>query len=106
MAGGLVSTNYFEVIGADAMLGRTWRRYFRGDPQAIGSAIQVRTGSANRRLTVIGVMPEGMEPLVSALDFYTPIVLSPNSRLGLAVLIGRLGDGVSVSLLQSACRWA
>lgn len=79
LAGGTVSTNYFEVIGAAPLLGRaihssddanpdvvvlsfeTWQRYFHADPSVIGTAIEVRSGGQTRLLTIIGVMPDGLE---------------------------------------------
>jgi putative ABC transport system permease protein len=115
MTGGFVTPNYFEVLGARAMLGRTllssdsantdlmvlgfyaWRRHFAADPQVVGSVIHVRSGSlAGRSMTIVGVMPESMETVGSPFDFYTPIVPSPNMRTArLGTMIGRLRDGVS-----------
>ena len=79
MTGGIVSSNYFEVLGARAMLGRTltssdapspdvvvlgyyaWQRLFDSNPRVIGSIIEFRSGDlAGRSMTVIGVMPENM----------------------------------------------
>jgi hypothetical protein len=117
MTGGLVSANYFEVLGARAMLGRTlvasdaanpdlivlgyyaWQRQFRSDPQAIGSVVDFRSGSlAGRAMTVVGVMPESMETIGSPMDFYTPIVAAANAgSLGLGPIIGRLRDGLSLA---------
>lgn len=118
VTGGFVSPNYFEVLGAKAMLGRTvvssdaanpdvmvlgcyaWQRHFGSEPRAIGSVIDFRSGSlAGRSMTVIGVMPESMETIGSPLDFYTPIVAPPHARpmrLG-GPMIGRLRDGVSLN---------
>lgn len=117
VSGGLVSSNYFEVLGAEAMLGRTlvsgddanpdvavlsfdtWQKYFRADTDAIGSVIEFRSGNlAGRLLTIVGVMPERMEQLGAALDFYTPIVVAPDARpIGLGAMIGRLREGVSLA---------
>jgi putative ABC transport system permease protein len=117
MTGGFVSLNYFEVLGASAMLGRTLmrsdaanpdamvlgyyasRRHFGSDPGVIGSVIVFRSGSlAGRSLTVVGVMPESMETIGAPFDFYAPIVAGPDApatRLG--TLIGRLREGVSLT---------
>ena len=116
--GGIVSTNYFEVLGAQAMLGRTitasdetnldvvvlshdmWTRFFEADPNLIGSEIEFRSGSqAGRLFTVVGVMPEGMEQLGTPLDYYVPIAVAPDRRAqsGIGQPIGRLRDGVSLS---------
>jgi putative ABC transport system permease protein len=116
VTGGLVSSNYFEVLGARALLGRalvaadadhpdvmvlgyyTWKRHFASDPQVIGSVVHFRSGSlAGRSLTVIGVMPDSMETVAAPIDFYTPIAAVPNAgTLALAQLIGRIHDGTAL----------
>jgi putative ABC transport system permease protein len=117
VSAGLVSSNYFEVLEAEAMLGRTlvsrddanpdvavlsfdtWQKYFGADPAAVGSAIEFRSGSlAGRVLTIVGVMPEGMEQLGAPLDFYTPIVSPQNGRpVIVGPMIGRLREGVPLT---------
>jgi putative ABC transport system permease protein len=76
---GLVSTNFFSLLGADAGLGRTfrdeddlltpntillsdelWRRRFGGDPQIVGRRIEVNA----QPMTVVGVMPRGFRLLL------------------------------------------
>ncbi|MGH9373707.1 MAG: ABC transporter permease, partial [Vicinamibacterales bacterium] len=114
---GQVSSNYFEVLGARALLGRTlvsadaaapdvmvlsyyaWQRHFGSDPQVIGSVVQVRSGSQpGRSLTVIGVMPESMETIGAPMDFYTPIAALPNARvIALSQLIGRIRDSTPLT---------
>jgi putative ABC transport system permease protein len=116
VTGGFVSSNYFEVLGAKAMLGRTvvsgdaanpdvlvlgfyvWQRHFGSDPRVVGSVIDFRSGSlAGRSMTVLGVMPESMETIGSPLDVYMPIVAPPDARrMRLGPMIGRLRDGVSL----------
>ena len=117
LTGGLISTNYFEVLGAKAMLGRTilstdeanpdvvvlsilaWRRYFAADPAAVGRVVELRGGSLTGRLfTIVGVMPEAMETVGAPLDFFTPIVtvLDARPRI-LGPLIGRMKPGVSLA---------
>ena len=103
--------NYFEVLGATALFGRmmfgdadnpdvivlgfyTWQRHFGSDPGVIGSLVEVRTGSASRSVTVVGVMPESMETIGAPMDLYAPIVSAGTVRL--TSLVGRLRDGVSV----------
>lgn len=113
LSGGLVSTNYFETIGANAYLGRTiqstddsdrnvivlsfetWQRYFHADASIIGTPIELR--SPDRLMTVVGVMPEGEQQLGN-LDFYIP--LTPESKAGLGPLIGRLRDDVSIAAAE------
>jgi predicted permease len=126
LAGGIISTNYFEVLGVQAALGRTivsadeanpdvvvlsdntWRTYFRSDPAAVGSVIELRgtligtsnsdakPGAPGRLLTVLGVLPHDMQELGNAIDFYTPLVLGPGARAGAGTVRGRLRDGVSL----------
>jgi predicted permease len=114
---GQVSSNYFEVLGARALLGRTlvsadaanpdvmvlgyyaWQRHFGSDPATIGSVVHLRSGSlAGRSLTVIGVMPESMETIGAPMEFYTPIAAVPNAGvISLSQLIGRLRDGAALA---------
>jgi putative ABC transport system permease protein len=112
LTGASVSANYFEVLGATALFGRTlmsgdadnphvivlgfytWQRHFGSDPGVIGSLVEVRTGSASRSATVVGVMPESMETIGAPMDLYAPIVSAGTVRL--TSLVGRRRDGVSV----------
>src|SRR6185436_12372339 len=74
---GLVTTNFFDVLGANAALGRTfttddeqqaqappraillswatWQRRFGGDASIVGRRVQMN----DQPTTVVGVMPEG-----------------------------------------------
>src|SRR6185436_12175857 len=127
LAGGLISTNYFEVLGVNAAIGRvigsvddtnpdvvvlshhTWQTYFRSDPAAVGSVIELRgtlggtsnadakPGAAGRLLTVLGVLPADMQELGTPIDFYIPVVLSPGARAPGGGLRARLRDGVSIA---------
>jgi hypothetical protein len=99
-----ISFNYFEVMGIDAAIGRvigsadegnpdlvvlshgTWRTYFRSDPAAVGSVIELRgttgtaspnTASPGRLMTVVGVLPERLDALFAPSDFYMPFVVAP-----------------------------
>ena len=109
-----VSTNYFEILGATALVGRTiqssddanpdvvvlthdtWQRYFHGDPEIVGRVIEFRSSDlAGRLFTIIGVTPEGLQELATGLDLYTPF--SKNARFGLPPFIGRLREGVSLA---------
>ena len=115
--GGFVSPNYFEVLGARALLGRTlaasdaanpdvmvltyssWQRHFHSDPQVVGSVIAFRSGIlARRSLTVVGILPESMETIGSPTAFYTPIGGVANAgTIALAPMIGRLREGISLA---------
>jgi putative ABC transport system permease protein len=79
---GLVTPNFFDVLGADAQLGRTfqeqdeaatappsillsgalWKRRYGGDPALVGRRILVN----GRPSTVVGVMPESFRLLLPA----------------------------------------
>ena len=121
----LVTTNFFDVLGADAALGRTfttddeqqaqappraillswatWQRRFGGDPAILGRRVQVN----NQPTTVVGVMPAGfrlfLPPDASVPDdlqawqLLNPGVLtySPRGQHFLRV-VGRMRDGVTV----------
>jgi predicted permease len=107
---GQVSSNYFEILGARALVGRTivstdtadpdvmvlgyyaWQRHFGSNPEVVGSRVQFRSGSlTGRSLTVIGVMPESMETIGAPMDLYVPIAAVPTAgTTGLTQLIGRL----------------
>jgi predicted permease len=77
---GLVTPNFFEILGADAAFGRTfrdgddepnappsillsapvWRRRYAADPAIVGRRIDVN----NRPVTVVGVMPDAFRLLL------------------------------------------
>jgi putative ABC transport system permease protein len=127
LTAGIISTNYFEVLGVGAALGRTivsaddanpdvvvlshntWQTYFRSDPAAVGSVIELRgtlgstsnadakPGASGRLLTILGVLPRDMQELGTPLDFYTPVVVAPNTTPSAGALRGRLRDGVSLA---------
>jgi predicted permease len=127
LTGGIISTNYFEVLGVNAAIGRTigsadeanpdvvvlshytWQTHFRSDPAAVGSTIELRgtligtsnadarPGASGRLLTVLGVLPIDMQELGTPIDFYTPLVAAPGANAGAGVVRGRLRDGVSMA---------
>jgi putative ABC transport system permease protein len=117
MTGGMVSPNYFEVLGTRAMLGRTlasgdartpdvvvlgyyaWRRLFDSNPRVLGSIVEFRSGDlTGRSMTVIGVMPEHWETIGAPVDCYAPIVAAADpGAIGVGSLVGRLRDGVSLA---------
>src|SRR3954469_10491144 len=116
LVGVVVTPNYFRVLGASPMLGRTfaenesqadvavlseglWRAQFAADPTVIG-----RTASLNGHpFTVIGVMPGNFRFPSPRNQLWTPLAFSPaelspaaRGDHGLRV-IGRLKSGVSLS---------
>ena len=107
--GDMVSTNYFEILGARPQIGRLfastdgnqpgatpfavlshqfWKRRFNGDPSVVGRTLQVN----GHPLTVIGVAQDGFHgTTVLTTDMWVPITmvgeLSPR-RSG-SILTGR-----------------
>ena len=121
---GLVTTNFFTVLGADAAYGRTfgpsddepaaapgivlswalWHRRFGADPSVVGRRIQV----SGRPVTVLGVMPENFRLLMPAdasvpadLQAWQPLksLALPRVPRGQQYLrvIGRMRPGVTVA---------
>lgn len=90
---GIVSGNYFDVMGLSAVLGRTfgavddgagadpvmmlthgyWQRAFGGDPAVIGRGFQMN----GRAVTVVGVL-EPAPPFPGETDVFVNIVTSPH----------------------------
>jgi predicted permease len=128
--GSFVSSNFFDVLGVRAALGRTfapdedrtpgthpvvvishrlWQRRFAADPALIGKTIRLN----QRDFTVIGVAPAGFNGswVGLAFDLWTPLMMSPQlSRLGDRLnsrdshwlsVIGRLKDGVTFERAQA-----
>jgi putative ABC transport system permease protein len=117
MSAGIVSTNFFEVIGVRALFGRTivssddanpqvavltfetWQRHYGSDPDILGKTLDAMpSGGQTRLLTIVGVLPEHHETLGSMLDYYMPIEPTTDGRpSGGGNLIGRLRDGVTLA---------
>jgi predicted permease len=127
LTGAPVPTNYFEVMGMHAAIGRTilpadetnpdvvvlshnaWRTYFRSDPQAVGSVIELRgtlggvsnadakPGASGRLLEVIGVLPGDSQEYFGDIDFYIPALFAPGLRAPGGNMRARLRDGVSLA---------
>jgi predicted permease len=124
---GLVTTDFFSVLGASAALGRTfgpgddstgppasillsgavWRRRYGGDPDIVGKRVDVNGQPA----IVVGVMPVGfrlMMPPDSAipddLEAWLPLnrgfVEGPRGQRYLRV-VGRMKDGVSLEAART-----
>ena len=127
---GATGTEYFEMLGATAQLGRVigpqdkadgfaeavvlsdaaWRRLFGGDPSALGKQIRLDTDI----YTIVGVMPPDFRNPASAttptVDVWgtagfraNPFQSPPVRRTRmLPTAIGRLKPGVSVEQAQAA----
>jgi putative ABC transport system permease protein len=112
-----VSANYFDVLGAKSVLGRTfvagedaagrdrvvvlshdlWERSFGGD-----SAIVNRTIPLNgEQYTVIGVMPQNLSALYRTVQIWSPLVFTDKERLERDdhkyLAIGRIKSGVTLT---------
>ena len=107
----LVSGNYFRVLGADALLGRTitpsdattldgnpvvvlshhfWRQYLSSDPAILGKTISIN----GFPFAVIGVMPEQFNGFkegsgLHVSDFWVPITMQPQIMLQPSMLVPR-----------------
>ena len=119
MEGGLVTGNFFHVLGVSAVRGRTlmpsddepgrhaivlshraWARYFESDPGVVGRTVQVN----GLPFQIVGVMPETFRGLtVAPPDFWAPLSLvgefrpSGTGREDAAgvLIVGRLKPGLS-----------
>lgn len=112
----LVSGDFFDVLGARPVLGRTldvaddergaapvavlshaaWRDRFGGDPRVLGRQLQIYGGMS---YTIVGVMPRGLD-YPRGTDFWAPIVApaSPQQRSYILLdVIGRLRPGATTA---------
>jgi predicted permease len=124
--------NYFEVLGVQAVLGRTftaaddgpaarvivlshrgWTRLFAADPTVIGRTVAVN----GVECTVVGVMPEDFRGLdVAPPEYWAPLALAGElrptyagreSEMPLGDVVGRLKPGVSAAHATAALgAWA
>ena len=94
--GGLVSSSYFRVFGVPPRLGRVftdaedqpgrssvvmlsegfWRRRFGADPDILSRTIRLD----DQPYTIVGVMPEGFDPVASHEQVWVPIAFTPERR--------------------------
>ncbi|HET6228749.1 MAG TPA: ABC transporter permease [Longimicrobiaceae bacterium] len=122
VAGAQVGPRHFDVLGARALLGRTfrpgedapgqshvvvlgyplWRERFAADPGIVGR----RIGIEGEQYTVVGVMPQGFQPLQPGWKMWTPLPVNrgdTNDYLNSFYLqmVGRLRPGVSPARAQA-----
>ena len=115
--------NLFSVLGANAMVGRTfldeegrpgndhvailsrafWQRHFGASPTVIGRSIQLDA----QPYTVVGVMPAEFDfPPSGHVDVWTALSFDPNDAHGRSrkarslSVVGRLADGVALEQAQ------
>ncbi len=121
LIGVMVSADYFRVLGARPLLGRTfvegedqsgsgsaaimseglWRARFAGDPTIVGRAVSLD----GRPYTVVGVMPDAFRFPSPRCQVWVPLVISPAELAargdhGLQV-VGRLRPGFTLAQAQA-----
>jgi putative ABC transport system permease protein len=119
--GRLVTGNFFDVLGARALRGRTftesedrvgtprvivishglWQRQFGGDPELVGRTLVVD----GTPMTVIGVMPPDFRYPPGA-ELWTPVVpIIPaevaNPAVAWAVVVARMAEGSSITQVRA-----
>lgn len=114
-----VTAEFFDVLGAPAMLGRTFKagddasgaeaasvlsyalwQDLGADPAIVGR--QLRLGGANR--TVIGVMPKDFWYPSPTTRVWNSTPLDPRNRSGRYSLIGRAAEGASIAHMDGPLR--
>jgi len=110
---GTVSSGFFDVLGGEAVQGRTftreefatgakvvvlghgfWLRRFGGDPSAVGRVMTVD----REPYTIVGVVRAGFEPGFAASEFWTPMDLrEPSPWFSGVQTIGRLRPGATAA---------
>jgi len=127
VAGVMVSENFFQTLGVQAVLGRLlskeeyhrggrpavllshafWQRQFAGDPAIVGQAVTLSQQSFRIGVTVVGVLPASFDfgsvfsPGVK-IDLCVPAVMDYLRKSGNTLaLVGRLKPGVSMAQAQA-----
>jgi predicted permease len=119
LEGMAVTAEFFDVLGARAMLGRTFKpgddaagaeptsvlsqslwQELGADPAIVGR--QLRLGGVNR--TVVGVMPKNFWYPSPTTRVWNSTPLDPQSRSGRYSLIGRVADGASIAHMDGPLR--
>jgi putative ABC transport system permease protein len=126
--GAAVSTNHFDLLGIQPILGRSfqeeeevpgqgnvgilshslWQRRFGGDPEVLGTTVDIGIPGAPP-YTVIGVMPRGYRPIVGEVEMWAPLTVDPEdfpdySGTARYYVGGRLAEGVSVEEARAEVR--
>ena len=112
-AGRRVTSNYFDVLGVQPVLGRAfrleeqqngsagvvilsdgfWKTHFGGDPAVLGRVIRIN----EEPHTVIGVTPASFHIEQENDQLFLPLAIDPNRNHGFLRVIGRLRSGATLS---------
>lgn len=119
LSGGLVTPEWFELLGAPAMIGRTlipadaaegrdvsvlsagaWRRYFASDPLVLGKTMTLHSRlsplMSGQSVEIVGVMPDGFEDPAGYFEFWIPLGVQHLQAAGGVQVLGRLRPGVHI----------
>jgi predicted permease len=111
LRGGSVTYDFFNVLGAEPLLGRTftpeedtpgknlvcilsygfWQRRFGGDTKVLGTSLSLN----NVPIEVVGIMPQGFDYADLGVDIWVPVGLNPQKRNPFSLgAVARLKQGV------------
>ncbi|MDQ3013674.1 MAG: ABC transporter permease, partial [Acidobacteriota bacterium] len=126
LAGQTVSANFFQTLGSQAAMGRTfapgedqegknrvlvlshgfWQRRFGGDPGILNKTLTLN----GENYTIVGVMPQGFQfgrEFGQSIDLWSPIVFTPQQLSSNSItneflsVLGRLRAGVTQQQAQA-----
>jgi predicted permease len=121
--GRCVSSNFFQMLGVQPILGRlwspsedwqgqdhvallsynTWQRQFGGDPNAVGKTIW--RAEDREVFTIIGVLPPDFQFSDPAYAIWTPLEIGPDTssvHYHIWMVMARLKQGVTIPQAQSS----
>jgi predicted permease len=124
LRGAHVTTNFFELLGVNAALGRVmtslddpstpiavishdaWRTHFASDPAIVGRQVTIAAGRAARSqppVTIVGVLPTGMHfTYPRETEIYLPAPWRPARSEGSLeyIAVARLKEGVTLDVAR------